>query len=121
MHTINNEQLNEFEVEILKRMLSEFITFSEIAIEQVNSADITRDKSPCFCITKFYINSKTKIPPLPERVPLRIEIRRENLAPLIVLLHIKDGVVYELEYFNADSSEMDLDVLKNYYELILEI
>ena len=85
-----------------------------VVIDQLNSMnedDITRDVSPYYWIMEFRPNG-INAGHGPMRSCIWIEVLHETgIAPTVFSLYERNGVVFELEIYNADSSAMDLDTI----------
>lgn len=77
----------------------------------MKDADITRDVTPYYWIMVFRPGGGN-----PGYGSMRscigIEVAHENgTMPTEFTLYMRNGAVFELEIYNADSSEMDLDTI----------
>lgn len=114
MPFITNPVFNAIEKTYLEFMLHYDFPKRIEVIAQLNNmkeADITRDVTPYYWIMEF--RPKGINPGYGAMRPLiGVEILHENgIAPTAFTLHERNGVVFELEIYNADSSAMDLDTV----------
>lgn len=72
-------------------------------LQQINSATIVVESTPYYCILKFYHNgvyesSHDKV--------IEIQVVRENVPPTVLHMYLTNNILYEFEYFKADSSKI---------------
>ena len=114
MPFIINSIFTEIEKAHLEFVLSYDFPEKSDVIEQLNNmkeADITRDVTPYYWIMEFRPNGIN-----PGHGAMRpyidIEVLHGNgIAPTVFTLYKRNGYVFELEIYNADSSAMDLDAI----------
>ena len=77
-------------------------------LQQINNAMITLESTPYYCIIKFSHNgfydafhNKT----------IEIQVIRENVSPTVFHMYLTNNVLYEFEYYKADSSEISNEEL----------
>lgn len=77
-------------------------------LQQINEATITIESTPYYCIMKFCYNGVCE-----ERFSKVIEMQliRENAPPMVFHMYFTNNILYEIEYFKADSTEMAEDEL----------
>lgn len=96
--------------------------YKNIILEQLNNAEIKREKTKFYNLTFFEVENG--IERLPEDgksgIILEMIINSSNQIPIDILLHSKNGYIYELEVYNADSSELDYDMTVNDYYIVAE-
>ncbi len=98
----------------LEFVLSHEFSKKSDVIEQLNNmkdVDVTRDVTPYYWIMEFRPNGIN-----PGHGPMRpyidIEVTHGNgTAPTVFTLYERNGFVFELEIYNADSSAMNLDTI----------
>ena len=94
----------------------------DILLQQINSAQVLVDKSPYYCIIKFYHNGYSSLV-YDEVIELQVLRQGENPVPTLFTMYFQNSVLYEFEYFNADSSEIrenelfNGDVIINFFEV----
>lgn len=116
MDIITNPAFTEREKAHLEFVLQWEFPKRRIVIDQLNSmkeADITRDVTPHYWIMEFRPGGIN-----PGHGPMRPYINVEvlhgpGLAPTEFTLYERNGAVFELEIFHADSSEMELCTIMN--------
>ena len=112
MPLITNPIFNAREKTFLEFVLSvDFPERSAVAtqLNGMRGADITRDITPHYCIIEFRPNG-INAGQGPMRPYLTIEVLHgPDTVPTAFTLYQRNGAVFELEIYNADSSEMDLD------------
>jgi len=118
---INND-FTDFENRILDLMLSNAPKYKEILFEQLNNANISREKTQYYSLTFLEVDKERTGLPEDGKSGIILEMIINNLhkIPTDVLLHSKNGYVCELEVYNADSSEIDYDMQIENYSIIAE-
>lgn len=114
MSFITNPVFSEIERTHLEFVLSHDFPKRSNVIEQLNNmkeAEITREVTPTYWIMEFRPNGVN-----PGYGPMHFYISFEILhgngtAPTEFTLYERNGFVFELEIYNADSSVMDLDAI----------
>lgn len=114
MPLITNSVFNDVERAHLEFILCHEFPKKSAAIEQLNNmkkVDITRDVTPYHWIMEFRPNG-IKLGYGPMRPYIHIEVLHGNgTAPTEFTLYERNGFVFELEIYNADSSAMNLDAI----------
>ena len=110
---INNISIKGLHEEVINFCLKQVEIhedFSPIAkdklIEQINSADVSIESTPYYCIIKFYYNGYSS---LSFNQNILIQVIPETVdkpVPKAFLFHLYDNILYEFEYYVADSSEI---------------
>ncbi|MBB6638290.1 hypothetical protein [Cohnella thailandensis] len=111
-------ELNEFEIEILTLLLSKPFKGRNILKEQIVKTKVNgRCKCGCLSINLTVPHDINKFPHH-IRVPVEINVKERN-EPVMILLHVVDGYINELEILRADSEPIieKLDITN--YELII--
>jgi hypothetical protein len=114
MPLITNSIFTDVEKAHLEFVLSHDFPEKSEVIEQLNNmkeAEITRDVTPYYWILEFRPNDIN-----PGQGPMRpyidIQVLHGNeIAPTVFTLYERNGFVFELEIYNADSTAMNLDVI----------
>lgn len=109
---IINKSLSMYELRWLELMLSKEFVYREQIIEQLNQAKIHREYTDYYLLLKFEVCNVDKIENA-TRVPVEMVVYKKNQVPTQFLLHIFRGYVYELEIFNADSSQINEELIFN--------
>ena len=114
MPLITNSIFNDVEKAHLEFVLCHEFPKKSNVIEQLNNmkeVDITRDVTPYYWIMEFRPNGIN--PGHGSMRPyIHIEVLHENgSAPTEFTLYERNGFVFELEIYNADSSAMNLDTI----------
>ena len=112
MPLITNSVFSDVEKAHLEFVLSHDFPEKSDVIEQLNNikeVEITRDVTPYYWIMEFRPNGIN-----PGHGPMNFYISFEVLhgngtAPTEFTLYKRNGYVFELEIYNADSSVLDLD------------
>lgn len=73
-------------------------------LQQINSATIAIESTPYYCIMKFYHNGISEV--FYDKT-IEIQVVCENLPPTVFHMYLSNGVLYEFEYFKADSSKIN--------------
>ena len=105
---INNKYLNSYEILWLEHMLQRKFPLRERFISEINAAKISREQTDYYISANFYGLEDCQPIKVSETVPIEMIVHRDNLAPMIFLLHIRKGHIAELEVLNADSSQLDI-------------
>ncbi len=108
---ITNRQITPEEKNLLEFFASHVDTQKEEIINQINISNITRDSSPYYLILKFDICDSYTERILGYPFNSEIQVLHEDCAPTVFILFVKNGLVYEFEVYNADSSYMDYSKL----------
>lgn len=114
MPLITNSIFNDVEKTHLEFVLCHEFPKKSNVIEQLNNmkeVDITRDVTPYYWIMEFRPNgiNPGHGPMLPY---VNVEVLHGNgAAQTEFTLYERNGVVFELEIYNADSSAMNLDTI----------
>lgn len=72
-------------------------------IQQINSATIEVESTPYYCIMKFNYDGVYEVY---HNKTIEIQVVRENIPPIVFHMYLKNGKLYEFEYFKADSSKI---------------
>lgn len=108
---ITNKQITSEEKNLLEFFVSQVDTQKEEIINQINISTITRDSSPYYLILKFNINDSYIGRIWNYRFDSTIQVLRDDTVPTVFILFIDNGLIYEFEVYNADSSYMDYSKL----------
>ena len=114
MNKITNHIFTETEKSHLEFVLQHTFAERSTVIDQLNRMkpeEVTRDVTPHYRILEFRPNGVN-----PGHGPMRpyicIEVQHENgTAPTAFTLYERNGYVFELEIYHADSSPMDLSAI----------
>lgn len=116
MPFITNSVFTDVEKAHLEFVLSKYFPERSVVIEQLNNmndTEITRDITPYYWIMEFRPNG-INAGHGPMRPYIDVEVLHgTGIAPTEFTLYERNGVVFELEIYNADSSEMNLDTIMN--------
>ena len=107
---IQNSQLNQYEKTWLEKMLTVDFALKEEIISQINRADIMRQNSDYYLSINFVGISLEKVSTEYTGAPLEMRAYLEGNIPIQFFLHVKRGVVSELEGFNADLSKINSNI-----------
>ena len=122
MNYIANPVFSDMEKRFLNFILQNDFAEKSVVIEQLNKmreTEISRDITPYFWMIQFRPNGVN-----PGQGPMRpyicIQVLHQNgIAPTEFTLYERNGHIFELEIYNADSSAMDLDRIMQ-GELLIE-
>lgn len=107
---IENTKLNKAETKWLERMLSaDFILKNDI-VTQINQAEIVRQYTDFLVSIRFIEIQVENAYSAYTGVPVEMWVYLKNNSPIQFLLHLRHGIVYELEIFKADSSQIDSEI-----------
>ena len=117
-------ELNEKEKTWLDKLLAIDFKGKKILKLQLSKAKVEYVEEYAYISLKFKIDSKIAKYPYLVRVPVEMRAYQEGSAPIIFLLHIIDGIIYELEIITADSSKINVNSIgleKVEYEVNKEV
>ena len=122
MNDIANPVFSDMEKQFLNFILQNDFAEKSVVIEQLNKmreTEISRDITPYFWMIQFRPNGVN-----PGQGPMRpyicIQVLHQNgIASTEFTLYERNGHIFELEIYNADSSAMDLDCIMQ-GELLIE-
>jgi hypothetical protein len=119
----NEHDFNDNENSILKELLSKQFKGRDILLEQLSKTKVN-GRCTCGCLTVF-LNADSSTSKFPNEFSVPIEMHVKELNNLvIVMLHVDDGYVKELEILRADSEPIlgpiDLTMKKIFIESDLE-
>lgn len=119
---IKNSKLNRTEKIWIGTMVSKKFDYKQELLDQVNSADILREYTDYYISLKFNVSAQEKPIIIDAVTPIEMRVYRQNMAPVLFLLHLQQGFLVELEILNADSSKLDkdLDILSAKKEIIYD-
>ena len=116
MPFITNSVFNDVEKAHLEFVLSKYFPERSAVIDQLNNmndTEITRDITPYYWIMEFRPNGiNAGHGPMHPYIWIEV-LHGTGIAPTEFTLYERNGVVFELEIYNADSSEMNLDSIMN--------
>ncbi|GGD82509.1 DUF6984 family protein [Paenibacillus nasutitermitis] len=97
-------ELSTVEKEWLERLLDHTLTDREILQKQLMHSKVIGE---CMCGCKsinIKIESVAQSYPYPERIPVEMTVYESGKAPIMILLHVVNGYINELEVLRADST-----------------
>ena len=116
---VNNGLFSSFERKVLNTMVSDSPRYKEILFKQLNNSLISREKTKYYSLTFLKVKENTIKLPENGRSGIILEMIIYNDKKITdVLLHARNGYIYELEIYNADSSEIDYNAKIVNYEII---
>lgn len=104
----------------LEAMLSVDFLGKEIISKQLDNAQISRDYNVGYISLKINVDKSIEQFPFQIRVPIEMRVSGKDDIPIVFLLHVIDGVVDELEIFNADSSPISGNIYIEKKEVIVD-
>lgn len=116
---INNPYLTCLEQKWLSIIWDISFPYKKQMQRQIEVAKLSREYTPYYKFLNFDVPKN--LPPLPHlyRVPIEVWVHHKDedeydetekiIAPTEFLLHVIDGYVNQLEIYNADSSNMELN------------
>lgn len=114
MNHITNSVFSDREKQYMEFILQNDFPEKRIVIEQLNKmreAEISREITPYFWMIQFRpggVNAGQG----PMRPYICVQVlHQKGMAPTVFSLYERNGYVFELEIYNADSSAMDLDAI----------
>lgn len=125
MIKINNISISGIQKKLIEFFLNKIHDFSKISflnldalVEQINNAEVKFEKTQYYCLMKFYYDGYSS--DVYDKT-VELQVIRVNSAPTVFHMYFKKMVLFEFEYFNADSSEVceqnlcDGEVFINFY------
>lgn len=112
MQEIRNETFSEKERLLLEFALQDDFPERDTVLRQLNNVsgtDILRDISPYYWIMEFRPGGVRAGYDGMHPIVNLLVLHEDSVVPTVFNLYEKDGHVFELEIFNADSSELDMD------------
>ena len=112
MKYITNPVFSDREKQYIEFILQNDFSEKSVVVEQLNKmreTEISREITPYFWMIQFRSDGVN-----PGQGPMRPYIcvqvlHQKGMAPTVFSLYERNGYVFELEIYNADSSAMDLD------------
>lgn len=81
----------------------------KIALRQLRKARIKREYDPFYIFVDFVLPQNVERLPFSNGVPAEMWAKWVGPAPMVFLLHVEDGLLKELEVYNADLSEVEIE------------
>ena len=103
--------MNNFKTYALSRLLEINFLGKEILLKQLDQAETEIEEGFSYLFIKFKVLEPCDKFPYNVRVPVEMRAYQEG-PPVVFLLHVIDGIVNELEIFTADSSKIDITLIK---------
>ena len=103
--------LNDTEQFWIKKVLEKEFKGRQYLLRQVLSAKVHVEYGYDFISLKLRIEETEKYP-YAVRVPVEMRAFQKESAPIVFLLHVVNGVINELELVTADSSKIDMEMIK---------
>lgn len=114
MYCITNTIFSDREKRYLEFVLQYDFPERSIVVDQLNkmkAADITRDVTPYYWIMEFRPDGiNPGYGPMSSCIDVEV-LHGCGAVSTEFTLYMRNGVVFELEIYNVDSSEMDLDAI----------
>lgn len=107
---ITNIELTFIEKSWLEIILSKNFLGRDTIVHQINSAKIKREYTNYYILLKFQVNPKLEKIKDMVRVPVEMRLYKNDNVPIVFLLHVIQGYIYELEVFKADSSIINSNI-----------
>lgn len=112
-------KLQSEELNWLNRMLdTEFLGKSEL-LDQIQNSQVSPNYNKGFISLKFQSDSSIAKFPYNVRNPIEMRAYQNDAVPVMFLIHVMNGYLNELEIFNADSSEITVDLSVDNVEIII--
>lgn len=90
-----------FFLENIKSLEDKIKVTQSTIIKQINDAEISIESTPYYCIIKFYYNNFSSNS---YDKTIEMQVINKNDPPIVFHMYFKNNILYEFEYFNADSS-----------------
>ena len=111
-----NNIISDNSKRVIEFCLKQIPELRERIENQIKCAIIAEDSSPYYCILKFKYND-ISVPKLPANLIFDITVQvlcEGSEVPGVIILYVRHGILEEFEYFNADSSCIDINKLCDY-------
>ena len=91
-----------------------FITFinCDTLVKQINDAEVVVETTPYYCMVKFLHKGFSSFQ-YDKTIELQVTKKDSHLAPMVFHMHFSNNILYEFEYFNGDSSEINEEEMFN--------
>lgn len=98
--------LSDWETRALNRLLrTDFPGHSEL-IAQLPYASVVAEREDAWHGIRFDVQEPLERANVLTRVPVEGEVRDADGMPILILIHVVDGVLHELELLRADGEEL---------------
>lgn len=104
---INIEYIELQKKEWFNKLLEAEFKGKDIIVHQLENSNVIYEENYSYISIKIHVNEDFEKYPYEVRVPVEMRAFQKNLAPIVFMLHIIDGLVNELEIFTADLSLID--------------
>ena len=103
--------LNNRELEWINKLLSVNFMGREILKKQIAKSQIVFEQNYDYVSIKFLLKETLEHFPYKVRVPIEMRAFQDNSSPILFLLHVVNGLVFELEILTADSSKININAI----------
>ncbi len=121
---INNPLLSSNQLYALNFCLQNLDKYRDVLEKQIESSTILEDSSPYHCILRFD-NMGKHLPLINDNLRFDVTIQvlhKKEKIPSVFVFYIKEGLLREFEFFNADSSEINVyEMWDDIAEIVVEL
>lgn len=103
--------LNNRELEWINKLLSVNFMGREILKKQIAKSQIVFEQNYDYVSIKFLFKATLEYFPYKVKVPIEMRAFQDNSSPILFLLHVVNGLVFELEILTADSSKININAI----------
>lgn len=114
----NERDFNKFEKSIIEELLSKPFQGRDILLEQLNNAKVN-GQCTCGCLSvTISVSQESRKFPFKARIPVEINVVQQEV-PVMILLHVVEGYINELEILRADSEPLTENIDLSNKEIII--
>ena len=121
---IDNPLLSSNQLHALNFCLQKLDKYRDVLEKQIESSIIVEDSSPYYCILRFN-NTGKHLPLISDNLRFDVTIQvlhKRKKIPSVFIFYIKEGLLREFEFFNADSSEINVyEMCDDIAEIVFEL
>lgn len=117
-------EINDVERTWLDKILSAEFKGKDVLKEQLSKTRVSVEENVGFILVKFHLTERVQKYPFNVIAPVYMIALQKNAVPIIFALFIVNGYIYEMEIFNADSSEISvtsIDVTDIEYDINADV
>jgi|AKZA01.1.fsa_nt_gi hypothetical protein len=101
--------MNEIEKKWFHVILNHPFKDIDIIKNQLSNVQVEYNYYTSNIAVRSLLQSEVDIFPYRIRIPVEVRAYQENRAPIVFLLHMKNGYIHELEVFSADLEAIDIN------------
>jgi len=101
--------MNEIERKWFDVILNQPFKDIDIIKNQLSNVQVEYNYYTSNIAVKLSLQSEVYVFPYNMRIPIEVRAYQGNRAPIVFMLHMKNGYVHELEVFSADLEAIDVN------------